>query len=104
MKRSLLIIFVVVLVFIVLMSGCTQAIKTNTPTGIAPTSPPSSVMDGKTLLETRCTVCHTLDRVSAKKTDFAGWEKTVKRMISNGAELTSEEQTILIQYLADTYK
>lgn len=93
-----------VIIFSVLVSGCSQTKATDLPAQAGPTSAPISSLDGKTILESQCTVCHSLDRVTAKSADLAGWEKTVKKMISNGAALTPEEQTVLVQYLADTYK
>lgn len=63
----------------------------------------NDVIDGETLLNQRCGSCHGLDRVtSAQKTESA-WDQTVTQMVEKGATLTAEEQTILVNYLAETY-
>lgn len=61
--------------------------------------PPS----GEELLNARCTVCHTLDRVHKRKDTREGWEKLVDRMIKNGAILDEGEREVLVDYLAATY-
>lgn len=58
---------------------------------------------GKALLETRCTVCHNLERVQKKKLDDAGWEEVVKRMVKHGAKLHDAEKEALVTYLAENY-
>ena len=58
---------------------------------------------GKVLLETRCTVCHTLERVQKKKAARAGWEKTVDHMIKKGAKLDDAEREAVMEYLTATY-
>jgi hypothetical protein len=61
------------------------------------------MLDGKSLLEERCTRCHDLGRVErAKKTDEE-WKATVERMVGKGAELNEAEQELVIQYLAETF-
>ncbi|MEE8640656.1 MAG: hypothetical protein V3T41_09630 [bacterium] len=58
---------------------------------------------GKALLETRCTVCHTLERVHKKKAARAGWEKTVDHMIKKGAKLDDAEREAVMEHLTATY-
>jgi hypothetical protein len=52
------------------------------------------------LVNSRCTVCHSRDRIDAATKDRAGWETTVDRMIGNGAQLTAEEREAVIAYLS----
>lgn len=77
-----------------------------------PTSPPTEEADsdeddsgeaGKALLQERCTVCHSLDRVKNAEKDLTGWQKIISRMLDNGADLTDGEQAILAKYLAENY-
>jgi cytochrome c5 len=68
-----------------------------------PTVAPASGGDGEALLNDRCTKCHSLDRVTSAKKSAADWESTVTRMVGKGAKLTSEEQKVLVDYLAKTY-
>jgi hypothetical protein len=59
--------------------------------------------EGRALLEERCTVCHTLDPVEASQKSRQVWEETVARMVEYGAQLTDDEQAVLIDYLADAF-
>ena len=100
MKRYSVLLIPLILLFSLVLTAC------NKPSTSEPTSAPnqSAVVDGKTLLETRCTACHTLDRVNEKQATADQWQATVTKMISNGAKLTNEEEAILVQYLADNFK
>jgi hypothetical protein len=79
--------------------AATEAAK---PTEAATEAPVA--LDGATLLQERCTKCHDLKRVEAAKKTADEWKSTVERMVSKGAQLTAEEQKVLIEYLAATYK
>jgi hypothetical protein len=59
--------------------------------------------DGRALLEARCTGCHSLERVENSEHTRTEWEGIVDRMITYGADLNEEEQTILVDYLAENY-
>ena len=61
-------------------------------------NPSSPAMEGKMLLEQRCTTCHNLDRVNAMNTDQAGWDKIIDRMIQKGAKLNAGERQKVIDY------
>ena len=60
-------------------------------------------LNGDTLLDTRCTTCHSLDRVTSKSKTLEEWKTTVERMIGKGANLAEDEKEFLIQYLAESY-
>lgn len=100
MKNKLILLIALI---IVLAIGLTACSKSPTEAPVAATDLPA-VVDGKTLLETRCTVCHNLDRINAKKATADQWQTTVTRMLSNGAKLTSGEETTLVHYLAANFK
>jgi cytochrome c5 len=68
-----------------------------------PAVAPASGGNGEALLNDRCTKCHSLERVTSAKKSASDWQKTVTRMVGNGAILTSEEQKVLVDYLAKTY-
>ncbi|HUT98457.1 MAG TPA: hypothetical protein VM054_05195 [bacterium] len=53
----------------------------------------------KALLEERCTVCHTLDRVFSEKRNEAGWNAVLDDMVGYGAKLDDAERTRLVAYL-----
>jgi cytochrome c5 len=57
---------------------------------------------GKTIMETKCTSCHALDRIVRSTKDKEKWEKTVSRMIKysgNSEYLTKQGKAELIEYL-----
>jgi len=70
----------------------------------APTTSPGGASDGKALMQERCTVCHSTDRITTAHKTADQWTSTVTRMISHGAQLNTQEQQTLITYLAATYK
>jgi len=90
---SFIIIFLVILIVGMLLESC----GSNTPTS-------SSSGDGQTLMQGRCSVCHSLDRVLSAHKTTDQWTVTVQRMVSHGAQLTAQEQQTLIEYLAANYK
>lgn len=105
MKKALL-IFVALLLLVLLLTACSQS-KTPTQPAVSNTQDVSAQqtpsIDGKTLLDTRCTVCHSTTRITQKKGTYDEWGQIVTTMISRGAVLTEEEKVILVQYLADNY-
>lgn len=83
----------------------TNAPTAGQPATAAPTAsqPTTTTLDGQTLLQERCTVCHSLDRVASKHKTADQWKATVERMVGNGAQLDAQERQTLIDYLAQTY-
>ena len=60
--------------------------------------------DGQTLMQERCSVCHSTERITSAHKTTDQWATTVERMISHGAQLSTQEQQTLIDYLAANYK
>ena len=60
-------------------------------------------INGLTLLDTRCSICHSSDRIKQVKKTREEWEETVNRMIGKGAKLTNDERDGLLDYLAKIY-
>ncbi|MEW6716599.1 MAG: hypothetical protein AB1345_03720 [Chloroflexota bacterium] len=89
---------VLVVAITVLLSAC------GSPSPQPPASPqPSSPTDGSTLLQERCTECHSLARVEQAQKNLDEWERVVNSMINKGAQLNEDEKALLIEYLAETY-
>lgn len=65
------------------------------------TTQPAS--QGQALLQERCTKCHSLDEVTSLSLSADEWNQVVTSMVARGAQLNSDEQTVLVQYLAETY-
>lgn len=57
--------------------------------------------EASALIQTACTVCHSLERVKNKVGDQSKWTVTVDRMVGLGAALTPEQAALVIQYLAE---
>jgi hypothetical protein len=70
-----------------------------------PTTAPASsgTLDGATLLQERCTGCHSLGRVESSKHTATEWKTIVGTMISRGAQLNAAEETAVVDYLAANY-
>jgi len=92
MKKTTLLLILVVIVFSLFAFGC----------GGAKATPDLSA--GKAVVESKCTTCHAIGVIEAAKYDKAGWTDTVARMVIKGAVLTEEQQTQAVEYLAATYK
>ena len=69
----------------------------------APATEVPAILDGKSLLEERCTGCHDLGRVEQAKKTEEEWTATVERMVEKGAQLNQAEQELVIKYLTETY-
>jgi mono/diheme cytochrome c family protein len=58
---------------------------------------------GKELVETRCALCHDLERVAAVKRASRQWPAIVANMVAQGAPVTSEEAKTITDYLAANF-
>ena len=68
----------------------------------APTTETDAAMADRDLVELKCSMCHTTERVWAVSYDKTGWESTVDRMKRNGLVLTDEEYVQIVGYLAES--
>jgi len=82
-------------------SGSSEPTQGPSSETVGPAETPAQ--DGATLLETRCSTCHSADRAKQAIKTRDEWDQTVTRMIGNGAQLTEAEKTVLVDYLAKTY-
>ena len=61
---------------------------------------------GRDQVQAACSMCHSLDYIvmNSPIQDQAGWDKTVKKMVTVfGAPLTAEESSAIVAYLARHY-
>jgi len=105
------------LVVVIALAACGSSVAQVPPTAadpassptVAPTAPPTlaptptPTLDGATLLETRCSVCHSPDRAKQSRLTKDQWDQLVAIMIGHGAQLTDAEKAVLVDYLAKTY-
>jgi cytochrome c-type biogenesis protein CcmH/NrfF len=96
MHKRLTVILVALLVFILFASACSSGTSNTTPAS-------TSALDGATLVQERCSVCHPLGRVESASHTAAEWKTIVNTMISRGAQLTAQEETAVINYLSANY-
>jgi cytochrome c5 len=61
-----------------------------------PPKPAAPAADGKTLFETKCSVCHGLDRVTARKETKEKWSSIVKEMQGKKAGWISDAEALKI--------
>lgn len=112
-KRTMITIWLVVLLFVggTLLGACSREMTPTvsaTPavvqTQAAATEEETPTIDAAALLEARCGDCHSLSKTTAARYTQEQWQQVVTRMIGHGAELSPDEETALVAYLAETYK
>jgi len=99
MKTKIYIVVLAVLALMFLVTACSSG---TTATTTAPSNS-DTTLDGATLLQERCTKCHTLSRVESAKNTSAEWGSIVDQMIGKGAKLSSDEKALVVDYLSVTY-
>lgn len=75
--------------------GCSPEATPTTPSTPAPAEAPEAA-----LVEQRCTMCHSTERVYSKDYDAATWTATIDRMVQNGLVIADDEKQAIIDYLA----
>lgn len=58
---------------------------------------------GRELVEDVCTYCHNLDRLRGKELSREEWRGLTKGMISEGAPVTDEEFSTILDYLVKNH-
>jgi cytochrome c-type biogenesis protein CcmH/NrfF len=96
MKIRLAAILLSLVALIVFTNACSSSNTNSTPSS-------TSALDGATLVQERCSVCHPLTRVESANHTAAEWKTIVNTMISRGAQLSSEEETVVVNYLAANF-
>ncbi|MFH0803424.1 MAG: hypothetical protein V2A78_13705 [bacterium] len=99
-KRTIVVLIAAWLIMMALLVACNSG--SSKPAQAPPSATPAP--DGATLLETRCSACHSADKPKQARKTRDQWEQTVTDMIGKGAQLTEAEKKVLVDYLANTYK
>lgn len=73
------------------------------PAAPAPAPDAAVLARGKTLFESKCRACHQDELVQQQRLGKAGWTREVEKMTRWGAEVSDEEKTALVEYLASQY-
>ncbi len=58
---------------------------------------------GRELVQDVCTYCHNLDRLRGQQLSREEWRGLTKGMISEGAPVTDEELSMILDYLVKNY-
>lgn len=94
---SLISILLLILLAGILLASCGSGSSSAT------SSSGSSSSNGQALMQDRCSVCHSVTRVTLAHHTAPEWKVSVDRMINRGAQLTPQEEQTLIDYLAKNY-
>jgi hypothetical protein len=68
-------------------------------------APPAALPagDGRDMLATACSQCHTLAVIRSMREGPEGWKRHVYNMVTRGAQLTAHEADTVIAYLATNF-
>jgi len=96
MRVRSVVLIVLSVMLLVFALGCA---KQEPPKPAAPVAAPAA--DGKTLFETKCSVCHGIDRATARKETKEKWASIVKEMQGKKADWISDADLAkIVDYLA----
>jgi cytochrome c2 len=70
--------------------------------GCTPTGKSGQAGAGLELVKSKCTMCHTIDRIDQANKDRPSWDQTIARMRSKGAQLSDTEAAQIAEYLTAT--
>jgi cytochrome c-type biogenesis protein CcmH/NrfF len=99
MKTRLLFLVLFILVFMLLVTSCSSSSTSSANATPAATSN----LDGAGLVQERCSICHSASVVSGRSHTQTEWKSIVDQMIQRGAQLTPDEESKVISYLATNY-
>ena len=99
MRVRSVVLIVVSAMLLALAIGCA---KQEPPKPAAPAAPAAApVADGKTLFDTKCSVCHGIDRATARTETKEKWASIVKEMQGKKGDWISDaEAAKIVDYLA----
>jgi len=92
-----------IVVSVMLLAFAIGCAKQEPPAPAAPVAaaPAAPAADGKTLFDTKCGVCHGIDRATARKETKEKWASIVKEMQGKKADWISDaEASKIVDYLA----
>ena len=101
MRLRAVVPFLAVLLLAAAVPGCAKKEEPKP----APSTPAVAAMgEGKTLFEQKCSVCHGLDRATARTETKEEWSAIIKEMQGKRADwITDEEAAKVLDYLTSAY-
>ena len=103
MRLRSVVLIVVSVTLLVFAAGCAkqEPPKPAAPAAPAAAAPAAPAADGKTLFETKCSVCHGIDRATARTETKEKWASIIKEMQGKKADWISDaEASKIVDYLA----
>ena len=99
MRARPVVLMVVSMMLLAFAVGCA---KQEPPKPVAPAAPAAPPLpDGKTLFEMKCSVCHGIDRATARTETKEKWASIVKEMQAKKVDwITEPEASKIVDYLA----
>mgnify|MGYP001279693426 FL=1 len=94
---------VLIVVSVMLLAFAVGCAKQEPPKPAAPVAaaPAAPAADGKTLFDTKCGVCHGIDRATARRESKEKWAGIVKEMQGKKADWISDADAAkIVDYLA----
>lgn len=103
-RTSLLGMFCLSLLAVAVGCSKTETPKKEAPPAAPAAAPAASTADGKTLFDQKCSVCHGLDRATARAESKEKWAEIVKTMQGKKADWISDaEAQKIVDYLASEH-
>ncbi|MFZ0532694.1 MAG: hypothetical protein WAM09_05905 [Anaerolineales bacterium] len=96
MRNRWIPLLLTLLTVLILLTACSSGVSNTAPAA-------TSNLDGATLVQEHCSVCHALSRIESSNRTAAEWKTIVDLMINRGAKLTPGEETVVVDYLATTF-
>ena len=93
-KIAIILTFLTLLTFVPACSSASPASTTPVAT---------TVLDGATLVQQRCAVCHPLTFVERSRHTQAQWQLIVNVMISRSAQLSPSEEATVVNFLVSNF-
>ena len=93
--------FLAFLLTVAVLSGCA---KKEEPKPVAPPPAVSAVEEGKVLFEQKCSVCHGLDRATARTETKEKWASIIKEMQGKKADWISDADSAkILEFLSSSH-
>jgi len=91
------------LVAVALLAGACGGQSSTTPESGGPAGGEAApASEAEQLAKTKCTLCHTYDRVEQATKSAEEWQTTIDRMVDHGLVVTDEEKAAITAYLSGT--